>query len=314
MYSKCSTINLLNVKLRGAGKSTLISDILHPALMRKFYKSSAKPGKHKDIIIPKEVEDVIVIDQDPIGRTPRSNPATYTKLFDEIRKLFAATKEAKMRGYKEGRFSFNVPGGRCETCSGDGVLKIEMNFLPDVYIECEQCTGKRYNQETLQVMYKDKSIADVLNMTVDEALVVFKDVPTIERKLTMLADVGLTYIKLGQSSTTLSGGESQRIKITRELAKRKEGHIFYILDEPTTGLHMHDVKKLLTVLDRLVEKGNTVLAIEHNLDVIKTADWVIDLGPEGGDQGGLVIASGTPEQVAKVAKSYTGQFLKKVFL
>ena len=296
----------------GSGKSTLISDILHPALMRKFYKSSAKPGKHKDIIIPKEVEDVIVIDQDPIGRTPRSNPATYTKLFDEIRKLFAATKEAKMRGYKEGRFSFNVPGGRCETCSGDGVLKIEMNFLPDVYIECEQCTGKRYNQETLQVRYKDKSIADVLDMTVDEALVVFKDVPTIERKLAMLADVGLTYIKLGQSSTTLSGGESQRIKITRELAKRKEGHIFYILDEPTTGLHMHDVKKLLTVLDRLVEKGNTVLAIEHNLDVIKTADWVIDLGPEGGDQGGQVIAAGTPEQVAKVAKSYTGQFLTRV--
>jgi excinuclease ABC subunit A len=296
----------------GSGKSTLVSDILHPALMRKFYKSGLKPGKHKEIIIPKEVEDVIVIDQDPIGRTPRSNPATYTKVFDEVRKLFAATKEAKMRGYKEGRFSFNIAGGRCETCQGDGILKIEMNFLPDVYIECEECQGKRYNHETLEVTYKDKTIADVLDMTVDEALIVFKNVPAIERKLTMLVDVGLTYVKLGQSSTTLSGGESQRIKITRELAKRKDGHILYILDEPTTGLHMHDVKKLLAVLDRLVEKGNTVLAIEHNLDVIKTADHVIDLGPEGGDQGGLVVATGTPEHVANVAKSYTGRFLKKV--
>ncbi len=295
----------------GSGKSTLISDILHPALMKKFYKSSAKPGKHKDIIIPKTLEDVIVIDQDPIGRTPRSNPATYTKLFDEIRKLFAATKESKTRGYKEGRFSFNVPGGRCETCSGDGVLKIEMNFLPDVYIECEECKGKRYNYETLQVLYKGKTIADVLNMTVDEALEAFRDVPLLERKLQMLADVGLTYIKLGQSSTTLSGGESQRIKITRELAKRKEGHILYVLDEPTTGLHFHDVKRLLAVLDRLVEKGNTVLTIEHNLDVIKTADWVIDLGPEGGDKGGFIVAQGTPEQVAKVKASHTGQFLAR---
>jgi excinuclease ABC subunit A len=297
----------------GSGKSTLISDILHPALMQRFYKSRAKPGAHKAITIPKDVHDVIVIDQDPIGRTPRSNPATYTKVFDDVRKLFAATKEAKVRGYKEGRFSFNVAGGRCETCSGDGVLRIEMNFLPDVYIECEECKGKRYNQETLQVLYKGKTIADVLDMTVDEALEVFTDVPSLHRKLTMLADVGLTYVKLGQSSTTLSGGESQRIKITRELAKRKEGHILYILDEPTTGLHFHDVKKLLTVLNRLVEKDNTVLAIEHNLDVIKTADWIIDLGPEGGDQGGTIVAQGTPEQVANVKGSYTGQFLARAF-
>ncbi len=296
----------------GSGKSTLITDILHPTLMKKFYKSSVRAGKHKDIVIPKELEDVIVIDQDPIGRTPRSNPATYTKVFDEVRKIFASTKEAKMRGYKEGRFSFNVAGGRCETCSGDGVLKIEMNFLPDVYIECEECKGKRYNQETLEVHYKEKTIADVLDMTVEEALAFFKDVPSIERKMQLLADVGLTYIKLGQSSTTLSGGESQRIKITRELAKRKDGHILYILDEPTTGLHFHDVKRLLGVLNRLVEKDNTVLAIEHNLEVIKTADWIVDLGPDGGDGGGEVIASGTPEQVSKVKRSYTGQFLNKV--
>jgi excinuclease ABC subunit A len=277
--------------------------------MKQFYTSSRRIGAHKTITIPKTVQDVIVIDQDPIGRTPRSNPATYTKVFDEVRKLFAATREAKTRGYKEGRFSFNVPGGRCETCSGDGVLKIEMNFLPDVYIECEECHGKRYNQETLQVLYAGKNVADVLNMTVEEALALFKDVPTIERKLQLLADVGLTYIKLGQSSTTLSGGESQRIKITRELAKRKDGHVFYILDEPTTGLHFDDVKRLLVVLNRLVEKQNTVLVIEHNLDVVKTADWIIDLGPEGGDQGGTVVATGTPEQVARVKDSYTGQFL-----
>jgi excinuclease ABC subunit A len=296
----------------GSGKSTLITDILHPVLMQKFFKSARKPGKHKEVVIPKEVQDVIVIDQDPIGRTPRSNPATYTKVFDEVRKLFAETQEAKIRGYKEGRFSFNVAGGRCETCSGDGVLRIEMNFLPDVYIECEECKGKRYNHETLQVTYKGKNIADVLNMTVEEALDYFKDIPSLERKLKMLSDVGLTYIKLGQSSTTLSGGESQRIKITRELAKRKEGHILYILDEPTTGLHFADVKKLLMVLNRLVDKNNTVLVIEHNLDVIKTADHIIDLGPEGGEGGGKIIASGTPEEVAKVKGSYTGQFLKKV--
>jgi excinuclease ABC subunit A len=296
----------------GSGKSTLITDILYPALMRKFYKSGLRIGKHKEIKIPKELNDVIVIDQDPIGRTPRSNPATYTKVFDEVRKIFADTKEAKVRGYKEGRFSFNVAGGRCETCSGDGVLKIEMNFLPDVYIECEECKGKRYNHETLQVEFKGKNIADVLDMTVEEALEFFKEIPTLERKLRMLSDVGLTYIKLGQSSTTLSGGESQRIKITRELAKRKEGHILYILDEPTTGLHFADVKRLLMVLNRLVDKGNTVLAIEHNLDVIKTADWIIDLGPEGGDGGGTLVGAGTPEQIMKLKNSYTGSFLKKV--
>lgn len=296
----------------GSGKSTLITDTLHPALMRAFYRSSVTVGTHKTIDIPSDVHDVIVIDQDPIGKTPRSNPATYTKVFDEVRSLFALTKEAKVRGYDPGRFSFNVKGGRCESCQGDGVLKIEMNFLPDVYIECEECKGKRYNDETLSVTYKGKTIADVLAMTVEEALVLFKEVPSIERKLRVLAEVGLTYIALGQSSTTLSGGESQRIKIARELAKNKRGHVFYILDEPTTGLHFADVKKLLAVLDRLVGKENTVLVIEHNLDVIKSADWIIDLGPEGGSGGGKIIATGTPEDVAKHKSSYTGQFLRNV--
>ena len=296
----------------GSGKSTLVNEILHKALMKRLHDSKEQPGKHKGLTIDKDVQSVIVIDQSPIGRTPRSNPATYTKLFDEIRKLFAATKESKLRGYKEGRFSFNVKGGRCEKCQGDGVIKIEMNFLPDVYIKCEECKGARYNRETLAVTFKGKHIAEVLDMSVDEALAFFEAVPSISRKLQTLTDVGLTYIKLGQSSTTLSGGEAQRIKLTRELAKSSRGHTVYILDEPTTGLHFDDVKKLLSVLDRLVEKENTIIVIEHNLDVIKTADHIIDLGPEGGDAGGKIIAQGTPEQVAKDSKSHTGLFLRKV--
>ncbi|MBT6182368.1 excinuclease ABC subunit UvrA, partial [archaeon] len=249
----------------------------------------------------------------PIGKTPRSNPATYTKIFDLIRAIFASTKEAKMRGYKLGRFSFNVKGGRCEKCQGDGTIKIEMNFLPDVYVECEDCKGKRYNKETLEILYKNNSIADVLDMSVEDALVLFENVPLIRSKLDTLHRVGLDYIKLGQSAVTLSGGESQRIKLTRELAKRGTGRTLYILDEPTTGLHFHDVRKLLKVMDGLVEKGNTMVVIEHNLDVIKSADHVIDLGPEGGDGGGMIIAEGTPEEVAKNKKSWTGKFLKEVF-
>ncbi|MDU9376988.1 UvrABC system protein A [Methanocorpusculaceae archaeon Sp1] len=296
----------------GSGKSTLIYDTLYQALMKEIYKSRVTPGSYKDLIFESEIDKVIVIDQSPIGRTPRSNPATYTKVFDDIRKLFAETKEAKLRGYDPGRFSFNLKGGRCEACSGDGVIKIEMNFLPDVYIECEECKGTRYNAETLEVKYKGKSISDVLNMSVDEALELFANVPNIRAKIETLTDVGLGYIKLGQSSTTLSGGEAQRIKLTRELAKRATGKTVYLLDEPTTGLHFHDVKKLIGVLDSLVAKGNTVVVIEHNLDVIKCADYVIDLGPEGGNAGGKIIAEGTPEDVAKVKKSYTGQFLKKM--
>ena len=294
----------------GSGKSTLIYDTLYPALMKEVNNSRMTPGKYKELIFESEIDKVIVIDQSPIGRTPRSNPATYTKVFDDIRRLFAETKEAKLRGYDPGRFSFNLKGGRCEACSGDGVIKIEMNFLPDVYIECEECKGTRYNAETLEVKYKGKSIADVLNMSVDEALELFEHVPNIRAKLQTLADVGLGYIKLGQSSTTLSGGEAQRIKLTRELAKRATGKTVYLLDEPTTGLHFHDVKKLIGVLDSLVAKGNTVVVIEHNLDVIKCADYLIDLGPEGGNAGGRIIAEGTPEDVAKVKKSYTGQFLQ----
>ncbi len=296
----------------GSGKSTLIYDTLYQALMKELYKSRVTPGAYKELIFESEIDKVIVIDQSPIGRTPRSNPATYTKVFDDIRKLFAETKEAKLRGYDPGRFSFNLKGGRCEACQGDGVMKIEMNFLPDVYIDCEECKGTRYNAETLEVRYKDKSIADVLNMSVDEALDLFENVPNIRAKLQTLADVGLGYIKLGQSSTTLSGGEAQRIKLTRELAKRATGKTVYLLDEPTTGLHFHDVKKLIGVLDSLVAKGNTVVVIEHNLDVIKCADYLIDLGPEGGKAGGKIIAVGTPEEVAQVKKSYTGKFLKKM--
>ncbi len=294
----------------GSGKSTLIYDTLYRALMRKIYRSSEAPGEYDVLSFDSEIDKVIVIDQSPIGRTPRSNPATYTKVFDPIRKAFAETKEARIRGYKEGRFSFNVRGGRCEACQGDGLIKIEMNFLPDVYIECEECKGSRYNRETLEVKYKGKSIAEVLDMTVEEAREHFKNVPAIRNKLETLVRVGLGYIKLGQSSTTLSGGEAQRIKLTRELSKKATGRTIYLLDEPTTGLHFDDVKKLIAVLNDLVDKGNTVVVIEHNLDVIKSSDYIIDLGPEGGNAGGRIIAAGTPEEVAEVKESHTGRFLK----
>lgn len=278
--------------------------------MKKIYKSNVTPGKYDSLSFDAPPDKVIVIDQSPIGRTPRSNPATYTKVFDEIRKVFAETKEAKMRGYKPGRFSFNVKGGRCEACSGDGLIKIEMNFLPDVYVECEECKGKRYNAETLDVKFKDHTIADVLDMTIDEAVDVFENHSKILQKLLTLQKVGLGYIKLGQSSTTLSGGEAQRIKLTRELSKKGTGNTIYLLDEPTTGLHFHDVKKLISVLNELVSKGNTVIVIEHNLDVIKSADHLIDLGPDGGEYGGEIIISGTPEEVAAEKKSYTGVYLR----
>ncbi len=296
----------------GSGKSTLMNQTLMPALQKHFGYTASRIGQHRRLDIPKSVKDIIVIDQDPIGRTPRSNPATYTKLFDEIRLLFAETKEAKARGYTEGRFSFNVAGGRCETCKGDGLIKIEMNFLPDVFVTCEDCKGKRYNSETLSVLYKEKSISDVLLMSVDEALPFFANHSSLARKLQTLVDVGLGYIKLGQSSTTLSGGESQRIKLTRELSKFKKSGTVYLLDEPTTGLHFEDVRKLIIVLNRLVEKGNTIYVIEHNMDVIKSCDYIIDLGPEGGEGGGEILCKGTPEQVAKSRVSHTGEFLKKV--
>ncbi|MDR2708139.1 MAG: excinuclease ABC subunit UvrA [Nitrososphaerota archaeon] len=296
----------------GSGKSTLMNLTVIPQMRKIFGEYIDKVGKHEQIDIPKIIRNVIVIDQDPIGRTPRSNPATYTKLFDEIRKIFAATKEAKARGYKEGRFSFNVKGGRCENCQGDGVIRIEMNFLPDVYVQCSECKGKRYNKETLTVQYKNKNIAEILDMTVEEALKFFENTPQIARKLKTLDDVGLGYIKLGQSSTTLSGGESQRIKITRELSKNKQGHIVYMLDEPTTGLHFDDTKRLIKVLNRLVDNGNTVFIIEHNLDVIKSCDQLVDLGPEGGAAGGQLLAQGTPEEIVLNEVSYTGKFLKKM--
>ena len=296
----------------GSGKSTLINEILFKALRKKLLGSVEKPGKHKEIRGWENLDKIIDIDQSPIGRTPRSNPATYTGMFDLIRDVFASTNEAKMRGYKKGRFSFNVKGGRCENCKGDGIIKIEMHFLPDVYVPCEVCKGHRYNDETLQIKYKGKNIAEVLDMSVEEALTFFENIPSIKSKVQTLYDVGLGYIKLGQPSTTLSGGEAQRIKLATYLSKRQTGKTLYILDEPTTGLHMEDVKKLLEVLYRLREGGNTILIIEHNLDVIKCADYLIDLGPEGGDGGGTVIATGTPEEVAKVKKSYTGQFLKKI--
>ena len=296
----------------GSGKSTLLNLTVIPALRQIFGEQVDKVGKHDSIDVPKMVRNVIVIDQDPIGRTPRSNPATYTKLFDEIRRIFASTKEAKARGYKEGRFSFNVKGGRCETCQGDGVLRIEMNFLPDVYVQCSDCKGKRYNKETLGVLFKGKNIAEVLDMTVEEAAKFFENTPRISRKLGTLLDVGLGYIKLGQSSTTLSGGESQRIKITRELTKNKKGHVVYMLDEPTTGLHFDDTKRLIKVLNRLVDNGNTVYIIEHNLDVIKSCDYLVDLGPEGGAAGGELLAKGKPEEVALNQVSFTGAFLKKI--
>ena len=295
----------------GSGKSSLVNEILYKSLARKLNRARTIPGKHKCIEGVEQLDKVIDIDQSPIGRTPRSNPATYTGVFDQIRDLFAATADAKARGYKKGRFSFNVKGGRCEACSGDGILKIEMHFLPDVYVPCEVCQGKRYNRETLEVKYKGKSIYDVLNMTVEEALVFFDHVPSIKRKIQTLYDVGLSYIRLGQPSTELSGGEAQRIKLATELSKRSTGKTIYILDEPTTGLHFADVHKLIEILQRLSEGGNTVVVIEHNLDVIKTADYIIDIGPEGGDKGGTVVAKGTPEEIAANPASYTGQYVSK---
>ena len=294
----------------GSGKSTLVNDILYRSLMQRIYKSMTPPGLHKTVEGLDHLDKVINIDQSPIGRTPRSNPATYTGVWDHVRKLFAATQEAKVRGYLPGRFSFNVAGGRCEACAGDGTIKIEMHFLPDVYVPCEVCKGKRYNRDTLDITFKDKNVSDVLDLSCEEALEFFANQPAIARHMQTLVDVGLGYVRLGQPATTLSGGEAQRVKLASELAKRSTGHTIYILDEPTTGLHFEDIRKLLTVLSRLVDQGNTVLVIEHNLDVIKTADWLIDLGPEGGNGGGTLVCEGTPEQVADVSASWTGKFLK----
>lgn len=298
----------------GSGKSTLVNDILYKALAKQINGSNEKPGAHKEIIGIENIDKIINIDQSPIGRTPRSNPATYTGVFDNIRDIFAGTNEAKMRGYEKGRFSFNVEGGRCEACSGDGILRIEMHFLPDIYVPCEVCKGKRYNKETLEVKYKGKTIADVLDMTVEEALEFFKNIPRIKQKIQTLHDVGLGYIKLGQPSTTLSGGEAQRVKLATELSKKPTGKTLYILDEPTTGLHIADVHKLVEILQRLVDTGNSIIVIEHNLDLIKTSDYIIDLGPEGGDKGGKIVAVGTPEQIARNEQSYTGQFLGKYLI
>jgi excinuclease ABC subunit A len=296
----------------GSGKSTLVQDTLVPAITHKLYHTHSKPVGFSDLLGAEHLDKLIAIDQSPIGRTPRSNPATYTGVFDEIRQLFAATAEARARGYQPGRFSFNIKGGRCESCSGDGIKCIAMHFLPDVYVQCEECKGARYNHETLEVLYKGKSIAEVLDMIVDEAVEFFGPVPQVCRVLKTLQDVGLGYLKLGQPATTLSGGEAQRVKLSTELGRRSTGKTLYVLDEPTTGLHFADIQCLLDVLSRFVAAGNTVLVIEHNLDVIKTADWVIDLGPEGGDRGGTLVAQGTPEQVAKIKESWTGQYLKKV--
>jgi excinuclease ABC subunit A len=296
----------------GSGKSSLIVDILYRRLAQALWGAKDKPGKHDAIAGIDHLDKVIDIDQSPIGRTPRSNPATYVGLFTDIRDLFATTNEAKMRGYKAGRFSFNVKGGRCEACQGDGIIKIEMQFLPDVYVPCEICHGKRYNREALEILYKGKNISDVLDLTVEEAVAFFENIPPIKKKLETLRDVGLGYVHLGQPATTLSGGEAQRVKLSKELSRRATGRTLYILDEPTVGLHMADVEKLLEVLTRLVDAGNSVIVIEHNLDVIKTADWLIDLGPEGGDNGGRVIAEGAPEEIAKIKASYTGQFLKPI--
>jgi excinuclease ABC subunit A len=296
----------------GSGKSTLVSDILYPALMQKIYRSRDVPGRHKSIEGTEHVDKVINIDQSPIGRTPRSNPATYTGVFDKIRSLFASTQEAKVRGYLPGRFSFNVKGGRCEACAGDGTIKIEMHFLPDVYVPCEVCKGARYNRDTLDVTFKGKNIAEVLDLSIEEALEFFANQPTIARHLQTLVDVGLGYVRLGQPAPTLSGGEAQRVKLSSELGKRATGRTLYILDEPTTGLHFEDVRRLLGVLQRLVDAGNTVIVIEHNLDVVKSADWIVDLGPEGGDSGGMVVVEGTPEHVAKTPESHTGRFLAPV--
>ncbi|MBM3190618.1 MAG: ATP-binding cassette domain-containing protein, partial [Chloroflexi bacterium] len=294
----------------GSGKSSLLIEILYKRLAQQLHRASARPGKHDVVLGIENLDKVIDIDQSPIGRTPRSNPATYANVFDPIRELFATLPEARVRGYKAGRFSFNVKGGRCEACQGAGIIQIEMQFLPDVYVPCEVCHGLRYNRETLEIRYKGANIAEVLDMTVDEALRFFQNIPALSSKLTTLHDVGLGYIRLGQPATTLSGGEAQRVKLARELSRRATGRTLYILDEPTVGLHMADVERLLQVLDRLVEAGNTVVVIEHNLDVIKSADWIIDLGPEGGDAGGYIVAEGTPEDVAACPESATGQFLR----
>jgi uvrABC system protein A len=296
----------------GSGKSSLINEILYKALAQKIYGSKDKPGKYKEIKGLENVDKVVQISQAPIGRTPRSNPATYTGVFDDIRDIFAETKEAKIRGYDKGRFSFNVKGGRCEACWGDGVKKIEMHFLPDVYVPCEVCNGTRYNSETLEIKYKEKNIYDVLNMRVEEAIPFFENHPKVLNKLKVLDDVGLSYVKLGQSAPTLSGGEAARVKLAKELQKKPTGKTVFILDEPTTGLHQADIKKLLAILERIVDNGDTVIIIEHNLDVIKVADYIIDLGPEGGSGGGTVVAVGTPEQVADNPNSYTGEFLKEI--
>jgi excinuclease ABC subunit A len=296
----------------GSGKSTLVNEVLYRSVANRLHRAKLRPGAHRKVEGIDRVDKIINIDQSPIGRTPRSNPATYTGVFDHIRQLYSRTPEARARGYKPGRFSFNVKGGRCEVCRGDGQIKIEMHFLPDVYVPCEQCHGKRYNRETLDIRFKGKTIADVLEMSVEEALEFFMKIPKIKRRLQTLHDVGLDYIRLGQSATTLSGGEAQRVKLSSELSKIATGSTLYILDEPTTGLHFADVQRLLDVLSRLVDAGNTVVVIEHNLDVIKTADWIVDLGPEGGDEGGRLVAAGTPEQVAAVEESYTGQFLRAI--
>ena len=296
----------------GSGKSSLVNEILFKRLGADLNRMKVRPGKHQSIEGEEYLDKVIDIDQSPIGRTPRSNPATYTGVFNDIRDLFAATQDAKARGYGPGRFSFNVRGGRCEACQGDGLLKIEMHFLPDIYVPCEVCKGKRYNRETLEVQYKGKNIYEVLDMTVDEAVEFFENVPKIVRKIRTLQEVGLGYLRLGQASTTLSGGEAQRVKLATELSKRSTGKTIYILDEPTTGLHTDDVRRLIDVLQKLVEAGNTMVVIEHNLDVIKTADYLIDLGPEGGSGGGTIVCTGTPEDVAKCDASYTGQYLKKL--
>jgi len=296
----------------GSGKSSLMNDILARALMRKFYEAKEEPGKHEAILGTENLNKVVLVDQSPIGRTPRSNPVTYTGAFSYIRDLFSKTKEARVRGYRPGRFSFNVKGGRCEVCQGQGQIKIEMYFLPAVYIQCSECKGKRFNKETLSVEYKGKNIAEVLEMTVEEALEFFQNIPGLYQKLKTLYDVGLGYIELGQPAPSLSGGEAQRVKLATELSKRATGNTLYILDEPTTGLHPDDIKKLIFVLRRLVEKGNTVIMIEHNLDCIKNSDFIIDLGPEGGDEGGYIVAEGAPFEIIKSKKSYTGKYLKKV--
>ncbi len=298
----------------GSGKSTLVLETLYHALAQRLYNARIPAGAHSGVLGLEHIDKVININQSPIGRTPRSNPGTYTGVFTFIRELFSKTHEARMRGYKPGRFSFNVKGGRCEACCGDGIIKIEMHFLPDVYVACDVCLGKRYNRETLEIRYKGKNIADILNMTVNQSFSFFEKISNIRLKLQTLVDVGLGYINIGQPATTLSGGEAQRVKLSRELSKRSTGRTVYILDEPTTGLHMDDIRKLLNVLSRLVEAGNTVIVIEHNMDVIKTADHIIDLGPEGGDDGGYIVGLGTPEEISDINDSYTGQFLTKVLM